>query len=50
MSERAWLLHVRQSVFTKLVAIMVTEARRHERGSFSGRHYYVTSAPNGGTY
>jgi len=126
MSERAWLLHVRQSVFTKLVAIMlamaaillglvlafvllylgpvmnasiddvvheymhtvattapsyerakeigdrldvqtryegpdgawatandlpaIAEARRHERGSFSGRHYYVTSAPNGGTY
>jgi len=126
MSKRAWLLHVRQSVFTKLVAIMlamaaillglvlafvllylgpvmnasiddvvheymhtvattapsyerakeigdrldvqtryegpdgawatandlpaIAEARRHERGSFSGRHYYVTSAPNGGTY
>jgi DNA-binding response OmpR family regulator/signal transduction histidine kinase len=126
MSERAWSMHVRQSVFTKLVAIMlgmaavllvlvlafvlvylgpvmsasidgvvheyvhtvattaptyqrakeignrldvqtryegpdgawatddrlptIAEARRHERGSFSGRHYYVTSAPNGGTY
>lgn len=126
MSERAWLLHVRQSVFTKLLAIMlamaavllvlvlafvllylgpvmnasidgvvheymhtvattaptyerakeisdrldvqtryegpggtwatddtlptIAEARRHERGTFSGRHYYVTSAPNGGTY
>jgi signal transduction histidine kinase len=126
MSERAWRLRVRQSVFTKLVAIMlamaatllvlvlafvllylgpvmnasidgvvheyihtvattaptyerakeigarldvqtryegpdgawatadnlptIAEARRHERGSFSGRHYYVTSAPNGGTY
>lgn len=127
MSERAWLVHVRQSVFTKLVAIMlamaavllvlvlafvllylgpmmnasidgvvheyihtvaatapsyerakeigdrldvqtryegpdgawatadnlptITEARRHERRSFfSGRHYYVTPAPNGGMY
>src|SRR3990170_1791920 len=28
----------------------IAEARRHESGSFSGRHYYVTSAPNGGTY
>jgi signal transduction histidine kinase len=28
----------------------IAEARRHEPGSFSGRHYYVTSAPNGGTY
>ena len=26
MSERAWLLHVRQSVFTKLVAIMLAMA------------------------
>ncbi len=126
MSERAWLLDARRSVFTKLVAIMlamaatllilvlafvllylgpvmnasidgvvheymhtvattapnyerakeisdrldvqtryegpggawatadnlptIAEARRHERGSFGGRHYYVTSAPNGGTY
>jgi signal transduction histidine kinase len=126
MSERAWPVHVRQSVFTKLLAIMlgmaavllvlvlafvllylgpvmnasidgvvheyvhtvattaptyqrakeigdrldvqtryegpdgvwatddklptIAEARRHERGSFSGRHYYVTAAPNGGTY
>lgn len=28
----------------------IAEAQRHGRGSFSGRHYYVTSAPNGGTY
>jgi signal transduction histidine kinase len=28
----------------------IAEARRHGRGSFSGRHYYVTPAPNGGAY
>jgi signal transduction histidine kinase len=28
----------------------IAEARRHGRGTFSGRHYYVTPAPNGGTY
>ena len=28
----------------------IAEARRHDRGSFTGRHYYVASAPNGGTY
>jgi signal transduction histidine kinase len=126
MSERTGLLHARQSVFTKLVAIMlgmatvllvlvsafgllyvgpmmntsidavvheyvhtvaktapnyeaakeigdrldvqvryegpdgnwatadglptIAEARRNGRGSFNGRHYYVTPAPNGGTY
>jgi signal transduction histidine kinase len=126
MSERAWLLDARQSVFTKLVAVMLTmaatllvlvvafvllylgpvmnasidgvvheymhtvartapsyerakeigdrldvqtryegpdgawatadnlptiaEARRHGRGSIGGPHYYVSSAPNGGTY
>ncbi len=126
MTERAWLLHVRQSVFTKLVAVMlamaaillvlvfafvllylgpvmsesidgvvheymhtvatmapsyerakgigdrldvqtryegpdgawatadnlptIAEAQRHGRGAFGGRHYYVTAAPNGGTY
>jgi signal transduction histidine kinase len=26
------------------------EARRHGRGMFSGRHYFVTPAPDGGTY
>lgn len=26
------------------------DARRHERGVFGGRHYFVTSAPDGGTY
>ncbi len=126
MRERAWLLHVRQSVFTRLVAIMlalatillvlvfgffllyvgplmnasidgvvheyihtvaatapsyaqakeisrrrdvqtryegpdgawttadnlptIAEAQRRQRRPFSGRHYYMTSAPNGGTY
>ncbi|MGH9383601.1 MAG: hypothetical protein ACRD2N_04875, partial [Vicinamibacterales bacterium] len=125
MTERAWIRHVRQSVFTKLVAITlamaaillvlvlgffllyvgpmmnesidgvvresmhtvavtapsyerakeigdrldvqtryegpggtwttaanlptIAEARRYGRGVFSGRHYYVTSAPNGRT-
>jgi signal transduction histidine kinase len=28
----------------------ITEARREERGSFSGRHFYVAPAPNGGAY
>ena len=28
----------------------IAEARRHGRGSFSARHYYVAAAPNGGTY
>lgn len=126
MSERSWRRHVRQSVFAKLVAIMLTmaasllvlvtaffvlylgplmnasidgvvheyvhavaatspdyerakemgarldvqtryegpdgawttadtlptiaEAQRHGRGPLSGRHYYVTPAPNGGQY
>jgi signal transduction histidine kinase len=126
MSERAWFLHVRQSVFTKLVAIMlsmaaillalvvgffllylgpvmsasidgvvheymhtvaasapsyerareigdrldvqtryegpggtwatandlpsIAEAQRRRHGSLSGRHYYVMSAPHGGSY
>jgi signal transduction histidine kinase len=126
MSERAWFLHVRQSVFTKLVAIMLSmaalllalviaffllylgpvmsasidgvvheymhtvaasapsyerakeiadrldvqtryegpagtwataddlpsigEARRQRHTSSSGRHYYVMSAPDGGSY
>ena len=26
------------------------DARRHGRGMFGGRHYFVTSAPDGGTY
>jgi signal transduction histidine kinase len=126
MSERPWFRHVRQSVFTKLVAIMLSmaaillalviaffllylgpvmnasvdgvvheymhtvaatapsyerakeigdrldvqtryegpdgawatahdipsapEARRRGHGPFSGRHYYVMAAPNGGSY
>src|ERR671919_1420610 len=28
----------------------IAEAQRHGRGTFSGRHYYVASAPDGGTY
>ena len=28
----------------------ITAARRRGRAFFSGRHYYLTSAPNGGTY
>jgi signal transduction histidine kinase len=28
----------------------IAEAQRSGHGSFSGRHYYVTAAPNGGTY
>ena len=28
----------------------IAEAQRHGRGAFSGRHYYVTPAPNGGRY
>lgn len=28
----------------------IAEAQRHGHGAFSGRHYYVTAAPNGGTY